>query len=210
MSLDTLQNPADGAARILAARSGSREDLGELLDTYRSYLLLVANKELAPRLRAKVAASDIVQQSLLLAQEKFEQFQDQSAEELLAWLRTILIHQLIDADRKFCGTQTRSISRERSLNVEPTACRFQLESAELTPATQAIANEEAEALAGALDRLPDEYRQVVVLRSWQQLPFAEVGKRMGRSAEAARKLWVRAVERLRNELDGMEDESQSG
>ena len=53
---------------------------------------------------------------------------------------------------------------------------------------------------GRLDSLPADYRQVIALRYWEDLEFHEIGKRMGRSAGAARKLWLRAVERL--ELGG--------
>jgi RNA polymerase sigma factor (sigma-70 family) len=55
-------------------------------------------------------------------------------------------------------------------------------------------------LCRALDSLPDDYRQVIALRYWENLDFDEIGQRMGRSAAAARKLWLRAVERL--ELGG--------
>jgi RNA polymerase sigma-70 factor (ECF subfamily) len=210
MLSDTFRTPSEAERRLGAARAGSCEALGELLETYRSYLLLVANEELPARLRPKVAASDLVQQTFLLAQDNFEQFHDHTAGELLAWLKRILIHQLIDANRKFCGAEKRKISRECSWHTEGCGDCLQLESPDRTPARQSIANEEAEALVAALDRLPDEYRRAVVLRSWQQLPFAEVGKRLGRSGEAARKLWARAVERLRHELDAWEDESRGG
>ena len=48
-----------------------------------------------------------------------------------------------------------------------------------------------------LDQLPDDYREVIVLRSLQELPYEEVARRMGRTAGAVRTLWVRALARLR-------------
>ena len=38
------------------------------------------------------------------------------------------------------------------------------------------------------------------VRNWEQMAFAEIGKQMNRSPEAARKLWSRAVVRLQQEL----------
>jgi RNA polymerase sigma-70 factor (ECF subfamily) len=52
-------------------------------------------------------------------------------------------------------------------------------------------------LADALARLPDEYREVVVLRHLEELSFPEVAERMKRSVDSVQKLWVRALARLR-------------
>jgi RNA polymerase sigma-70 factor (ECF subfamily) len=56
-------------------------------------------------------------------------------------------------------------------------------------------------LAAALARLPDDYREVVILRNLEGLSHEEVARRMDRSAGAVRMLWVRALTRLREELD---------
>ena len=53
----------------------------------------------------------------------------------------------------------------------------------------------------ALRQLPSEQAEVVVLWIWEELSFAEIGVRMGRSAESARKLWSRAVDKLQVELE---------
>jgi DNA-directed RNA polymerase specialized sigma24 family protein len=46
---------------------------------------------------------------------------------------------------------------------------------------------------------------VVVLRNWDRLPFEEIAVRMERTAEAARKLWSRAIVRLQQELEGVDE-----
>ena len=68
-----------------------------------------------------------------------------------------------------------------------------------SPSAEASAREQAEALQRALARLPEDYRRVVVLRYREERSFAEIGMLMDRSADAARKLWARAMERLREE-----------
>ena len=62
-------------------------------------------------------------------------------------------------------------------------------------------------MANALQQLPQDYREVIVLRQLEELPFAEVARHMQRSAEAARKLWIRALAALRRALEGMSDGS---
>jgi len=51
-------------------------------------------------------------------------------------------------------------------------------------------------------RLPAEYRLVLELRYWGGLSFVDIAPRLGRSPEAVRKLWYRAVERVQEELSG--------
>jgi RNA polymerase sigma factor (sigma-70 family) len=63
-----------------------------------------------------------------------------------------------------------------------------------------VAREQAETVDAALGRLPEDYRRVIELRNREDRPFAEVGAILGRSADAARMLWFRAVERLQREL----------
>ena len=63
-----------------------------------------------------------------------------------------------------------------------------------------VAQEQGEALARAMERLPPDYRQVLALRHEQKLTFAQIGEQMQRSANAARMLWLRAVERLQKEM----------
>ena len=71
----------------------------------------------------------------------------------------------------------------------------------LSPSGVAIEHEQALALRRAVDRLPEEYRRVVVLRFDDGLSFEEIGQLTDRSADAARKVWSRAMERLRQEWE---------
>ena len=55
-------------------------------------------------------------------------------------------------------------------------------------------------LLQALDRLPDDYRRVMLLRYQKELTFEEIGRDMRGSGDAVRMLWARALERLKHEL----------
>jgi RNA polymerase sigma-70 factor (ECF subfamily) len=184
------------------ARAGSSEALGELLEHCRQYLLLVANRQLDARLRGKVGPSDLVQEALLDAQRDFERFAGRSQEELLAWLRRILLNNLANVTRQYRTTGKRQVDREvplEQLSVVPPAKQD-------SPSTEAIARERAEALERALGRLPEAAREVIQWRNYDRCSFEEIGRRLGRSAEAARKVWVRALEQLQSFL-GPADES---
>ena len=91
---------SDAAQRLAAARAGSREALGQVLQACRGYLLLLAERELDPDLQTKGGASDLVQETFLEAQKDFANFQGNSEGELRAWLRQILLHNLANFTRR--------------------------------------------------------------------------------------------------------------
>jgi RNA polymerase sigma-70 factor (ECF subfamily) len=198
-----MAEPLQDVAQYLpAARSGSREALGRALEAYRAYLLLIANGMLAPELRAKGGASDVVQETFLEAQRDFAQFCGTSAEELQAWLRQLLLHNLANLARRYRDTGKRLLSREVALEEEtPSGVHGQQVMADTpSPSSQAIAREQSEAVQRALEQLPKDYRQVIVWRYQEGRSFAEIAARLQRSENAARKLWFRALERLQQAL----------
>jgi RNA polymerase sigma-70 factor (ECF subfamily) len=187
--------PAGSIPRLLqAARGGSQEALGQLLQTYRNYLLLVANRALDPDLRAKGGASDLTQETFCKAQADFGNFAGQTPGELLAWLRRILLNNLANFTRHFRETDKRRLAREVPLEQFGSGGdNCALEASTPSPSQAAMRRERAEQLEQALRRLPDHYRQVIVLRHREGRAFEEIGQALHRTPEAARKLWLRAI-----------------
>jgi RNA polymerase sigma-70 factor, ECF subfamily len=199
-----MPEPADEFAGWLsAARAGSSEALGRVLETCRNYLLLVAERDLDPDLRAKGGASDLVQQTFLEAHGSFGQFRGGSEDEVLAWLRQLLRNNLIDFTRLYRATAKRSMDRELSLDAADTPSQdgggVLVDTP--SPSGHAMARERDDAMRAAMDRLPESYRAILRLRHEDGLGFDEIAKRMERTPEAVRKLWARAVYRLQQEVD---------
>jgi RNA polymerase sigma-70 factor (ECF subfamily) len=207
-SMDRLL-PRDGngavnwADLLESARNGSREALGALLEECRPYLLWLAQREVPDDLHSKAGASDMVQESFLEAQRDFAGFRGVSREELRGWLRQILAHNVANFSRHYQGTARRDVAREVPLEQAPPGrdAARQLAAADPSPSGAAIQDEETRRMAGAMRRLPEHYRQVLVWRHQDGLSHAEIGRRLGRSDEAVRKLWVRAVAALQQEMD---------
>jgi RNA polymerase sigma-70 factor, ECF subfamily len=143
-----------------------------------------------------------VQETFLEAQRDFRQFQGGRAEEWLAWLCQILLHNLANAARRHRGARKRALDREISLSDTPGhALLAGVRCDAPGPGSRASAREVAAELESALSRLPEHYRRVLHLRYQEKRTFAQIGAALSCSAEAARKLWARAVARLQTMLE---------
>jgi RNA polymerase sigma-70 factor (ECF subfamily) len=188
----------DLEALLSAARQGQEEALGQLLQGYRHYLLRIAEDDLPGALRSKLGGSDVVQETLVQALASFGQFRGQSLEELQGWLRGIL-RNVMSHSLRGLGAARRRADREVSLQAfaDPAGA---VPAPGPTPSNELMREERETAVRQALARLPEAYRQVLVWREWEDLPFAEIARRLDRSADAARMLWWRALERLDQEM----------
>jgi RNA polymerase sigma-70 factor (ECF subfamily) len=186
---------------IEAAQQGSPDALGQVLEYCRPYLLAVANEQLESDLQAKAGASDLVQDTFVEAHRDFAVFRGRSEEELLAWLRQILLHNLGNFRRQYRGTEKRQVQREVSLDTAPAEELLgELVDEGSSPSEQARARERDAALERAIEQLPESHRQVVQWHSLERCSFEVIGQRLNCSAEAARKLWTRAIEKLQHVL----------
>jgi RNA polymerase sigma-70 factor (ECF subfamily) len=198
-----MSQPHRDLARLLAeARDGSPAALGEALEACRAYLLTVAGQELDPALRAKAGASDLVQQTFLEAQRDFKQFDGATEAELLNWLRRVLRNNVTNFARAYRATGKREVGREVELEAGRSSAdwRSALAGDTTTPSRLVMQAEQLEALEQAIARLPDDYRQVIEYRYREERSFDEIAELMNCSANAACKLWSRAIEKLEKEL----------
>ena len=97
--------------RLEAARRGSADELGELLEACRASLLLFARQDLFAELAGQSGASDLVQETFLAAHQNFGQFRGKTEAELLGWLRSILVGRLSEFSRRYFGTVKRRVVR---------------------------------------------------------------------------------------------------
>jgi RNA polymerase sigma-70 factor (ECF subfamily) len=185
------------------ARAGSPEAIGNLLHQYDSYLNILARLQIGRRLQSKVDASDLVQETFVQAHQFFEKFRGATEAELMAWLRQILASRLAKTVRRY-GTHGRDIRLERDMAAEIDRSSHALDRAlvapQSSPSQRAARREQAVLLANALDQLPDDYREVIILHHLEELTFPDVSRRMGRSLDSVKNLWTRALVRLRRSL----------
>ena len=185
------------------ARAGSTSAQGQLLERYRAYLSLMARVQIGQRLARKADASDMVQDAFLRASRDFTGFGGSTEAELVSWLRKILATSLADQIRRY-GRPKRDTHLERELETDLDRSSMCLDRNLVNPSdspSQQMANRERSVLlADALTQLPEDYREVLVLKHLEDASFPEIAAKMNRTLDSVKNLWGRGLIELRKQL----------
>jgi RNA polymerase sigma-70 factor, ECF subfamily len=169
--------------RALGGDAAARE---QLLARVRPRLVLWAATRMSAELRASYDAEDVAQDVLLAVHRNFERLAPRAPAEFLPWLFGVAEHRLLDlVDR------VRAAKRNGEAPPSPTV---------RSASSLAGLKEDSERLLRAIAALPDDYREVLRLRRFEDLPSDEVGRLMGRTEGAVRVLYFRAIAALREEM----------
>lgn len=170
---------------------------------YRNYLKMLAAVRLGSVLQARMDESDLVQDTLLEATRDWHQFRGQTEQELLSWLKTILLNNVNRTITHHVSTQKRSLGRETSLH-ELTGLHWSSEALDNAIVSQVGSPDESAnqhelliAVADCIAELSEEQREALLLRSFQGKKYSEMATLTNRTESACRMLWLRAVEQLR-------------
>jgi RNA polymerase sigma-70 factor (ECF subfamily) len=187
------------------AIGGDPEALGQLLEAQRAGLHRLAERQLKGKIRVRVDASDILQQTFLEAYRSFPQFAGRDMRELIGWLRSILDHKVAGAIRDHTLLQKRDVGREQSMDDSHgrgTPLKQDLDVNLSSPSQKAIHGEQAERLYQALAALPDDQQEAVRLRHLEGWALADIAACLGRTPAATAGLIKRGMKTLRHQLHG--------
>ncbi len=193
-------------ALVDCARAGDVQALGTLLDRHRERLRRMVQMRLDVRLRARVDASDVIQDAFVEVSKRLDEIRDQKDMPLFLWLRLLVGERLIILHRRHFGAQMRDVRRQVSLyhHALPEASTAALAAHLLghftTPTQAAIRAERAIRLQEALNTIDPTDREVLTLRHFEQLTRAETAQVLGIEESAAGKRYVRALKRLKEIL----------
>ena len=182
--------------------SQSNESL-EDLESFRPYLHVIAESQLHNRLKSKLDAADLVQQTLLQAHQARDQLRGTSGAEKAAWLRTILNNVLLATARDF-SRQRRDVTREQAMAaIEQSSLNLAnlLTATTSSPSAAMHRQERANVLAQAMLSLTTDQRQAIMLKYWHGATLAQIGEELDKSTEAVAGLIFRAMQKLRGKLD---------
>jgi len=178
-------------ALLQRVREGSDDALNRLFDHCAGRLLAFIRLRLGPALRARVESRDILNESLLKAFQHIDQFERSDGRSLMAWLARIADNE-IRHQAELHGRERRDMARAVPLEGAQAELAGRLRSQ-----TSRLALREAlERLERALESLDPDQREVILLRRFEELGFAEIGRRMDRSPDACRMLLSRALAAL--------------
>jgi RNA polymerase sigma-70 factor (ECF subfamily) len=188
----------EGEDLIRRFRRGDEEAFRILFERYGRVLEARIRNLMPNRLRRKVAVSDVVQETALVAYSRRADFEERGEEVFRRWLLGIVENKVRETIRRHDRVAKRSARREVTRSDRADTAEFIGHRA--SPSQVAIAAE-LEALVGhALGQLPADYREVLRLSQHEHLTLREAAVRMGRSSDATKKLYGRAVARLRRTL----------
>ena len=156
-----------------------------------------------PRLSRRVDASDIVQEALLTASRRLAEYLQNPQLPFHAWLRQLARDRLADVYRRELADK-RDVSREQSVgddqpSLNPAA---QVRDEELTPAAMLMRKELASCFTAAVEQLPDEAREIILMRHAEQLTNSQAAELLGLSEPAAGMRYLRALRQLKSMLGG--------
>jgi len=170
----------------VGALDGDDRARSELLDRLRARLVLWTTTRLSRGLKAKVEPEDVVQEILLAIHKGLDRFEGDDDRAFLGWVFTIAENRIRDMADHFGALKRQEKARDAR---EPT-----------TPSQHAMRNEMAVRVREALTRLAEPHQEVIRLRRFEERDVSEIAQRMGRSENAVRILYCRAIRALREEF----------
>jgi RNA polymerase sigma-70 factor, ECF subfamily len=189
-----------------AVRTGGAPD--PLLTEFREPLRRMIGQRLDPALARRVDASDIVQDVLIEANQRLNDYLKNPAMPFHLWVRHLAQDRIIDVHRRHRQAQRRSIDREQPLArpawADESSASFvaSLVDPEKTPATEALHAELSRRLNAAIDALADDDREIILLRHQEQLSNQDTARVLELTEAAASMRYLRAVRRLKTVLIG--------
>jgi RNA polymerase sigma-70 factor (ECF subfamily) len=173
-------------------------------ERYRQLLQLqVRRLQLDRRLQPRFDSSDLVQETLLNAHAQLDRFRGSTEAELVKWLQEVLAHAAADQVRK-AKAQKRNVALEQSLQaaLAESSARVEafLASSQPSPGEQAERHELLLRIANALEQLPQDQREVVILRDLEGASISEIAAQLARSKKSVAGLLLRGRRNLRELL----------
>lgn len=176
------------------ARAGDGEAFEALFARYEPALRARIRRWLPSNVGRKLSASDLLQETRIVAFRRCGEFEHREGATFGQWLDRIARLKLREALKRYVKADKRDVRREITRGARPDTAY--LEARAPTPSEVAIAAETAARVRDAFDRLPEHYQKVLRLVREERLPLRDVAERMGRSREAVKKLYGRALSRF--------------
>lgn len=201
LDLTTLQQAGED-------RAARQARLGELFEKHRGRLLKMIHLRMDPALKARLGASDVLQEAYLEIAERLDDYLDDPKMTFFLLIRFITAQRLLKLYRFHAGAKKRDMRRELHVapSVGPDATSIalvdHLVASGVTPSMVMAQGEMQGALLEALEGMEAIDREVLALRHFEELDNAEVARVLEIPPNTASKRYMRALERLAKVVKG--------
>ena len=191
-------------ALLAQKQAGDDDAWNQLLDRHRKSLHHMVQLRLDRRIRQRVDVSDVLQDVMIEANRRIDRYLDNPIMDFHLWIRQIAKDRIIDAHRRHRVTKRRSVDREQApvvrgrIDHSTVNLAAQLPDSDITPAAQAIRHEMALQTEAALELLPENDKNIILMRHHEQLSNGEAAVALDISEAAASMRYLRALKKLRS------------
>ncbi len=195
---------------LIEAKQGDAAAVEDLLDRHRDSLRRMINLRLDQQIKRRVDVSDVVQDVLVEASRRLQDYLTDPSMPFHLWIRQIAKDRIIDAHRRHRVSAKRSVDREQPLAPSAPVDQSTMDLAgqlcdpQLTPAAAATQRELAIHVQRAIEQLDENDRDIILMRHYEQLSNQEIAASLQLTEPAASMRYLRALKRLRKVLDGRE------
>ena len=198
---------AEKTEELLAgAKRGDADAVNRLMDRHRDSLRRMVQLRLDHKIQRRIDVSDVVQDVLVEANRRLQDYVANPLMPFHLWLRHIAQDRIIDAHRRHRGSAKRSVDREQQLAVpggddhSTLDLAAQIYDRELTPAAAATQHEMVRCVEQAISQLEEHDYEVIIMRHYEHLTNQEIAQALGLTEPAASMRYLRAVRSLRGLL----------
>lgn len=197
-------DPEASVQLLRQARAGDQAAFGELFGRCHERVMRVVRLRMGSDLRAALESVDLAQETYLAALRDFSAFRGEEPGTFLHWLARIAENRVRDSADHWKAqrrTRDRELPREALGGSSNRSGAFGLPAVGPSPSEQVAANELRAAYDACVAELPERQREVVLLRDYEGLGWAEAAELLGSTLHAAQQLYHRAQMRLAERLE---------
>ena len=200
---------------MAGAKAGDESAVNLLLDRHRKALEQLVRMRLDKKIQNRVGVSDVVQDVLIEANRRLPKYLESPLMPFHLWVRQIARDRIIDAHRRHRVSAKRSVDRERSMYVPGGCGQSSIHLASLlgdsgrSPAEAMIQQEMGRKVEDAISMLSETDAEIIVMRHYEHLTNQEISTLLNVSEPAASMRYLRAIRRLKEQMQQLDPSFQS-
>jgi RNA polymerase sigma-70 factor (ECF subfamily) len=205
--METTPNTSSDPEKLeREVRDGDRTALASLFASHADRIKRWVELRLDPRLRGRLSASDVIQETFLAADQRLEHFRERPDMPFSVWVLLLAGQRLTDAHRRHLGAEARNAGREIAMgtffaSTSSVNIAERLATDLTSPSQAAVRQEIHEFLVQAIEAMDPLDREVLMLRHFDELSNEEISKLLDIPKGTASRRYIRALGRLREILE---------